>query len=653
MRDLKLQTRMTDDSIIKKIMPFNMNKIISSIFLVFALLNIQSGLKAQVQPLDSFDDEFGNPDSRQDRSGENARASDYDISAQSVFDPVALGPNSVDGVPLAERESQQPNLLGSNVASRLPEPSEFEAYVEQLAGRKVRRFGQNLLLDSSRDFALPSTAVIPPNYRLNVGDTVSLNLTGSVSGTVEREIDNEGNIFLPSVGIISLAGTQYSDLRNEIAIAVGRQFRNFDVSVSIKALRGVRVYVTGFANNPGAFTLTSLATLTNAVLQAGGPASGGSFRSIKLYRNGRELGNFDLYDLLRNASREGDVVLQNEDVLFIPPAGQQVAVLGSVQDEAIYELIEGETLSDALQLAGGPNVLAEQERLILYRTSDLVNREPIQIQAAQASNTLAEGGDILEVLSIGSIIHPIASQSLVVRIEGEVARPGNYYLPPQSTLEDLVEMAGGFTERAFVFGSKLTRASVREQQQISYNQALEQFRQALATAPLEGTIDNNAGRRVVELQSAREFLDLLSERQPDGRVVMALSPRDTTLPSNTLLENNDSVIIPAKPSTVGVFGAVYRPSSFLIEEQNVKLGEYIERAGNTLRAADRRRSFVVRANGEILTAKKGMLRAPALPGDVVFVPVRSRSNDFWTKLQNITSVIFQLGITAGVVDALR
>jgi len=585
-----------------------------------------------------------------DREERRSRTEDIPTTGPSLFDPLRLQSDDAR----RERDRDDSDLLGRNIRLRPPPaPNEFESYVEVVTGRKLRRFGQDLLLEASRDFAAPATSAVPPDYRLNIGDTVVLYLTGAVDGTVEREIDNDGNIYLPSVGTIKVAGVRYADLRATLVRAIGAEYRFFDVNVTMRSLRGVRVYVTGFANNPGAFTLSSLATAINAVLQAGGPNSGGSFRSVKIYRNGREIADLDLYRLLRGGLRDGDLVLQNEDVLFIPPVGEQVAVIGSVQEEAIYELRAGETLADALRLAGGANVLADADRMILYRTSDLTNREPIEVPMAEAAMRPAKGGDLIELLSRGTLLQPIARQSIVVRIEGEVERPGNYYVRPNTSLDEVLALAGGVTSRAYLFGTRLERFSVRQQQRKSFDEALEQFRFAIAAAPLEGGSDQGAGRRAAEFASAQSALDLLAAREPDGRVILDLTPTSTNLPTGALLEQNDRIVIPAMPSTVGVFGAVYRPGSFLIEGRGRKLGEYIVQAGGPLRAADRRRAFVVRANGEVLIHAKGMAKAEALPGDVVFMPVRTRTNDIWTQIRDITTVIFQLGLTAAVVEAIR
>jgi protein involved in polysaccharide export with SLBB domain len=220
------------------------------------------------------------------------------------------------------------------------------------------------------DFISPATTAIPPDYAINIGDVVAVAMTGSVEGSAEFEVDHDGKIFLPHVGAVRLVGVHYRDLKAQIAAAIGTQYRGFDVTVSIRRLHGVRVYVTGFAKSPGVYTVSSLSTLLNAVLAAGGPNAGGSFRSVKLYRGGQELRDFDLYDVIRHGNRTGDTVLQNEDVLFIPPVGPQVAVIGSVNQEAIYEARPGETLEQVLNDAGGPSQLADDGRGVLYRLAD-------------------------------------------------------------------------------------------------------------------------------------------------------------------------------------------------------------------------------------------------------------------------------------------
>lgn len=533
-------------------------------------------------------------------------------------------------------------------------PGEFETWLQEVTGRKLKRFGAELLLPSNRDYAVPAASTIPPDYALNVGDVVSISMTGSVEGSADFEIDRNGKIDLPKVGTVTLIGVRYRDLKDRISSAIGRQYRGFDISASIKQLRGVRVYVTGFANNPGAYSVNSLSTLVNAVLAAGGPSAGGSFRSIKLYRNGSEVVDFDFYDLVRRGDKSRDPLLQNEDVLFIPPAGRQVAVFGSVNEAAIYEARPGETIEDMLRLAGGPTELGDASRLIVYRLNERDSNWSHQLTRAAAATEQAEAGDIVQVLPEGSLLRPLDRQSTLVRIEGEVSRPGNYYVAPNTPLSTVLEMAGGTTPRAYVFGTRFFRESVRSQQRQSYVEALDQMEQVLVTAPLTQDTSVNVADRPAQLASVRAFLQKLRNTEPDGRLVLDLPSPGAQLPNELLLENNDHIVIPPRVDTVGVFGAVYRPASFLLGRgQPRRVRDYIEQAGGPVRAADKGTIFVVRANGEVLSKKNGALAARVLPGDVIFVPVRTQGSTFWAKFKDITQTLFSLGLSAATVAAIQ
>lgn len=595
---------------------------------------------------------------RSDRSSEDdddSRAAPEAIETPRILSPTVVSDRPTGIMESLEQAARARNSLLSESSRNIspPAPGEFESYVERMVGRKVPRFGADLLLPEGRDFAVPATATVPPDYRINVGDTISISLTGAAEGSVQRTVDTNGNIFLPSVGTVHMAGVRQGDLREHLARAIGTQFRNFRVGVQTTALRGLRVYVTGYANNPGAYSIGGLSTVTNAILQAGGPSAGGSFRSVKLVRDGREVGEFDLYELLLSGDRSGDPLLENEDVLLIPPAGAQVAVIGSVNQEAIYELRGGESLADVLALAGGVNSLGEGDRVVVYRADRESLPGPTEIRAAELATTAARPAEIVQVLPQGSLVQPIARQSVVVRLEGEVARPGNYYVRPGMPLAEVVQMAGGLTERAYPFGTKLVRQSIVEQQRENFDIALDQFELTLATAPLTADSSIDAGRQQAQLAGARETLDRLREAEPDGRLVLDIDPGATTLPGGLVLENGDRIMVPPRPTSVGVFGAVYRPASFQVSQRGMKIKDYLEQAGGPVRAADKGDIFVIRANGGILTRDNGAMNASALPGDVVFVPVKTTSRDLLTKIGQVTSILFQFGIAAATVAAIE
>ena len=248
-----------------------------------------------------------------------------------------------------QHRGEQPPAPGTS-----PPPNEFEAYVSEIAGKPLRRFGAELLVPGARNFTAPPTTAIPLDYRINPGDELQLGLTGSVQANgVRLTVGNDGRIFVPKVGSIMVGGVRYGDLHDVIAREVSRQYRNFDLEVTVSRLHGITVYVTGFAARPGSYTVGSLSTLVNAVLAAGGPSAGGSFRAFQLRRDGQLVSDFDLYDLLLRGDKRGDAVLQNGDVIYVAPAGEQVAVIGSVNREGIYELAPNETVPDAVSIRAG------------------------------------------------------------------------------------------------------------------------------------------------------------------------------------------------------------------------------------------------------------------------------------------------------------
>ncbi|MEP7007829.1 MAG: SLBB domain-containing protein [Sphingomonas bacterium] len=600
---------------------------------------------------------YGSPLATPDYSQTNSQQSTSDaarsqsentqINPVDITDPTKTGAN--------ENATTNDRMFDRSPNPRLKPlvPSEFEIYLERTLGRKVPRFGADMLLPSNRDYAVPATATVPADYSMNVGDTVSIALTGSVEGSVDVVIDTDGKIFLPKVGSIMLTGVRYRDLKDVISRAVGRQYRGYTVTIAVKKLHGITVYVTGYANNPGAYSVNSLSTMVNAVLAAGGPSSGGSLRSARLYRNGQLVGDLDLYDLILKGDRSHDEILQNEDVISIPPLGAQAAVTGSVNAEAVYELKPGETLERVIGYAGGTGDLADSTRVLLYRLTDAETLRGREIARSDTATALVEGGDILQVLAKGTIIQPMKRQGVVVRLEGEVERPGNYYVAPNTPLDEVMTQAGGLTNRAFVFGTRLERNSVKLQQRDSYREAIDQLEQSVLAAPLSNGGNIGADNREEQLASARAILEKLRRAEPDGRVVLNLTATSTMLPGTLLLENNDRIYVPPRPTTVGVFGAVYRPASFLIDgTEPLRVRDYIQKAGGPLRAADRGTMFVVRANGEVLTKHNGALSARVLPGDVIFMPVKTQSSSLLAKLRDITTIIFQLGIGAAAFVAV-
>lgn len=577
-----------------------------------------------------------------------------ELNGSSTRDVQVINPTGGETPgPLYVRPGSRPGQF--ELFQRPPPPlSEFEKFVKETLGQTLPRFGSSLVLTRAQGFAAAPTTTVPPDYTLNPGDELLISVTGSVESKLRLVIDAEGRIFVPRVGSISVGGIRYGDLADALSRRFAEQFKQAKVSVVVSRLHGLTIYVTGFAVSPGAYTVSSLSTMVDAVLAAGGPAAGGSFRSIQLRRGGRLVTDLDLYDLLLNGDKSHDTVLQNDDVLNIEPAGPQLAIAGSVNNPAIYEAKPGETLGDMIRYAGGPNSLADDSRVLIARLKDLDAAGSRQLSFAQARTFPAERGDIVRILSLADVARPLERQAILATIEGEVDHAGRYFLAPGSTIADLLAQAGGLTPGAFVFGAEVDRQTIRQQQQASFDKAIDNLQLAAAAAPissLSGSADK-AATATARGQAALAIIDRLKQRKPDGRLVLALAPDATALPGNLGLENNDRIYVPPRPKTVGVFGAVYQAGSFLFTPGS-RIRDYLRLAGGPQKIADRGDIFVVRANGAVLSSHQisGFASRPALPGDVVFVPVRTAPSAF-DKLVDIASVVYQFGIGALTLKAL-
>jgi protein involved in polysaccharide export with SLBB domain len=591
----------------------------------------------------------GNP--RAEDRQQSTPDEDWDAWLNEPVQPEPVGPVVIESDRAVEPalDRQVPEVDRIRPRQRPPAvPGEFERFVAAVLGQSLPRFGSTLVGDT-RAFAPSTNATIPPDYRINAGDTVALGLTGSVEGALQLTVDSNGRIFIPRIGAVNVGGVRYGDLEGVLRGAVGREFREFNVSVSVGELQGLRVYVTGFVASPGAYTVSSLSTVVNAVLAAGGPSASGSFRTISLQRNGRTITTLDLYDLLLNGDKSNDVVLQNEDVIFIGPVGNQVAITGSVNNRGIFEMVPGESLDDLLRYAGGPSSVADRDRLLVANVSNINQSGWQSLTWAEALTTAPEAGGIVRVLSAVGLSQPLERQAVLVTIEGEVERPGNYYLRPGSTMADLIAQAGAYTPRAYLFGTRVLRDSIRVQQEQGFAQAIASLELSLAAAPITDRRARPASDAQQDQGFARAIIEQLRTRRPDGRIILDVDPGGAGLPMDMLLENNDRVLIPPRPVTVGVFGAVYQPGSFA-ETGGDRIGDYLAKAGGPTRIADQSGLFVVRANGAVVSRQQrgrdNVLNELAMPGDIIFVPVQSRGNSLLDRVIEVATAIYQVSLGA-------
>ena len=527
---------------------------------------------------------------------------------------------------------------------------------------EIRRFGAELMAQREPEEPTDFSTLVPPDYLLSPGDELVITMWGSVDADVRAAVDRSGRISLPRVGPVMVAGVRYADVAEVIRRRASQVFRNFDLSVSLGQLRGVRVYVTGFVERPGAYNVTSLSTVAGALLRAGGPTSAGSFRQIQLRRGSQPPVTFDLYDFLLSGDRSGDRILQAGDVIHVGAVGPQIGVIGSVNKPAVFEMRASETVGDALRMAGGFSAVADRSRVAVERLDDRSSVRVTQLGLPDSQGVALASGDVLRAFSVIDVAQPMLRQNKRVRIEGEVLRPGEYIMPAESSVTDALAAAGGLTPSAFLFGTEFTRESVRVTQQENYERALRdletEFTRAASTQRTS-SVDEAAAQSARSAATSR-LVERLRAIRPNGRIVLELMPESGQLP-DLALEDGDRLYVPPRPTTVGVFGSVFNGGSYLYGGRR-SVDEYLRLAGGPTKGADVRSSFVIRANGSVVSGlqqksswfSEGSLGGVAAePGDTIFVPEEVNKTTFVQNAKDWTQILYQFGLGIAAVLAIQ
>ncbi|MBL0225537.1 MAG: SLBB domain-containing protein [Geobacteraceae bacterium] len=356
-----------------------------------------------------------------------------------------IKPPGDDQPPLVVKE-----IISSSIEPSTPSPLERQITSDDILGatkvsdinpaRTLTQFGYNYFKNVT---FYPQTDVpVSDDYLTGPGDTLVLNVWGSVEGTYELPVSRSGEVFLPKGGPVRVAGVPFGRLAEVFRLRLAKEYRDFDLSVNMGKLRTVKVNVVGEVAAPGNYSLSSLSTLLNALSAAGGPTKNGSLRSIKLRHAGQAEETIDLYDFFTRGDKNRDIRLHSGDTIFVPVIGRVAAIAGDVKRPAIYELKDETSLKDLLGLAEGitatgylqrvqiSRVVANDKKKVLDLNLDtLATGKPLdQLAAAITIQDL----DVVRIFPINSLLRDH------FRIEGHVDRPGSFALKPGMRLGDVL-----------------------------------------------------------------------------------------------------------------------------------------------------------------------------------------------------------------------
>jgi protein involved in polysaccharide export with SLBB domain len=534
-----------------------------------------------------------------------------------------------------QTEPDIPEVVPDRVEMAPPEvvPSEEEA--EPLP------FGYSLFETSPESYRQPAFGPVDPEYPLGPGDGIVLDVWGDTVFRLERELDREGGVNLPDIGRVVLAGMTLEEVRQVLrrrlstvysGLAADDRNATTHLSVTLGNLRVIRVFVVGRARRPGGYDLSAASTVFHALFFAGGPTLSGSLRDIRVVRGGREVAHLDVYEYLRSGRRDGDIRLENDDTVFVPPTGPRVLVEGAVREPGVYEVIPGETLAELVRSAGGFTERAFRGRIHVGRfLTDLEqqgaqeDRKVVDVSFdEQAASFPMRDGDTVTVFEINDRVR----NYVVVR--GEVRRPGTYEYRDGSHLSELLRGAGGLLETAFLERAELVRTYVDQRREqiavdlrevfagepernilvqprdeitvhsmLSMRDSLEVSLYGAVRAPGRYELRENMTLRDLMLQAGgvldHAYLDdvEVSRVSPDENEGLARAEifhvpleKDYLSTSGTdfLLKPYDNIFVREKPNyelqrNVVVRGEVRFPGTYTLTSPRETLAEVIDRAG--------------------------------------------------------------------------
>ncbi len=319
-------------------------------------------------------------------------------------------------------------------------------------------FGYNLFNNKTLSFEPNLRIPTPANYILGPDDVLSVDISGYAYQHYDLKISAEGTVKIESLAPIYLNGLTVEKAKAKIlqrlkVLFAGLSNGGLSLDLTLGKVRTIKVTVVGEVQNPGTYNVSSLATLFNALYVSGGPSKIGSFRNIQLLRNNKIVQRFDLYDFLLEGLMPGNVVLQDQDVVFIPVSDRKISFVGQVKRPLIYELRAEETLSDAIKFAGGFTDNAFKANLTVRRNTEK-EKEILTVNADVARSFALQNGDKIEINNL------LDRYTNKVEVVGAVFRGGEYALNNElRTVAQLIKKAEGLREDAF-----LNRAILKREQ---------------------------------------------------------------------------------------------------------------------------------------------------------------------------------------------
>jgi polysaccharide export outer membrane protein len=471
------------------------------------------------------------------------------------------------GVPLLPYESPGETLM-------LEEDGLLDEEVD-VETDELQRFGTSFFNGEISTFAQTDDAPVPSDYRIGVGDELRIYIYGGQERDVVTRVSREGEMLVPPLEPLPVVGLTLEAARDLVSEKIAEQIIGARAVVTLARLRAISITLAGEVAAPGTYTVSGLTTLSQAVFQAGGVSDIGSLRDIRVLRQGGIVTSFDLYDLLLKGDASNDIRLRSGDVVFTPVAGGEVTLDGEVRRPAIYEIKAGDTMRNALDMAGGLTPMAYPSSVSFKRFSSAEDQgigTTLDLSLASDLNTVLAAGDEIVVGSKG------VQLANAVSVEGAVNRPGAFGWRAELRVSDLFSNSSSdFAENADLRYSLIVRQPVPESPT------------SILYVDLAEALENPGSMADIGLK-ARDRLLVFSKADPDAlellgeEALVDETSRAMMLAPVVAQLEADAVSGRTLPNIVSVSGAVRAPGIYPLA-QNADISYLLRAAGGAVSTA--------------------------------------------------------------------
>ncbi len=466
----------------------------------------------------------------------------------------------------AQRDSTMMKQRNQNAMRMQDYDNEYDSdamYMEPEQSTIEKMFGITNLTQIGYDLfantnALSGNSKFNSSYILNVGEKINVYMYGesidviSMSGgqvlspLTTAQIDSNGNVFVPGVGMVKAEGRTVSEVEKSIQSVARQKYNRLNVKITVASDTEFSVYVFGQVNHPGKVSISSNASILEALGAAGGVKKSGSLRTISYTpQRGKKL-TLDLYDLLFNNKRPS-VTLQSNDVIYVNNIGSVVAIESGVNVPGIYELLPNETISNLIHYAGGETPDADLSTVTISQFDSVTGQRNSQdITRSMLKKQTLSNGDILYLRS------KFAKAQDTVTLEGNVKHPMTMAYKEGLKLSEVLKNKNEVMDETFLHQAVITRIVGDDRQTVTIPVSLVDLfsgKEDIALQPGDIiTVLKNSNLTYINVRGCINepkkypFTDGLTLKDVMAGIQFVISSQDPeaqNVKANTVFDNND------------------------------------------------------------------------------------------------------------------